>query len=577
MTKHNSASASSGSSSSEFNTNHRSSSEAVEVIVLGRLDQPIKNEHPSYSARTVNLTGAALVLTVLFITPLPFGSAHLGTQLIFQSILLILAAIFFLQQGRQTSTHSPNLALDFPNRSLWRSGSYCLLLAGFLVILGSLLSGDLSSSYPINDIRSRNGVLSSILLSAIGALTFFGIAITAFFYSGLTPQRIPQIWRWQLFSFSMIAAISLMHWFYDNGRLFWYFEPQAVFTSNRARWPFVNADHLGHFLLLGLFLPLAATHEQIKRLIVVIGERRVHRAVEVLGLRRVQHSLVTIALCMLSFLTMVIAIAASLSRAAWLGGSIGLLLYLVLRGFDSSRSQTTSPNQNTSAARIRGRQHHLNHETGIKYSALFSKHAEKLGRFTLMTIGLVAIIFLLSGRGLKLISGRIDYSLAYSMEDIRWSMYGDTLEMIKEHPWLGVGWGNWSAYFGEVRRSELAGLNPVYLHSDPLQFIAEAGLPAGLLLLSAVGLFGFAIIRRLTQRSLSNPEDTQPGSTGRSKALPVSHHARSSALFCGLISFLIASAFDFPWRIPAITWTVAVCIGALLATLSNWTRSERRI
>ena len=50
-----------------------------------------------------------------------------------------------------------------------------------------------------------------------------------------------------------LASIGILHWFYDDGLLFWNFALECVVSSEKAPWPFVNSNHLGDILLICAF------------------------------------------------------------------------------------------------------------------------------------------------------------------------------------------------------------------------------------------------------------------------------------------------------------------------------------
>ena len=190
---------------------------------------------------------------------------------------------------------------------------------------------------------------------------------------------------------------------------------------------------------------------------------------------------------------------------------------------------------------------------------LFAKRGLSLARplFGLLAIG--ALVFFLAGQGTELIASRLDYALAYSLEDIRWTMYHDTLPMIRDNLLFGVGLGRWEPAFGAYRSDALAGLYLKYLHSDVLQLFAEVGL-VGMLPLVACGIYLLIRFFRL-QRTLA-----VSGEGG--------YRLRLAGLAAGLLAFIIASGFDFPWRTPAITWQIAIVLGIFCAYLDRLSIEE---
>ncbi len=104
-------------------------------------------------------------------------------------------------------------------------------------------------------------------------------------------------------------------------------------------------------------------------------------------------------------------------------------------------------------------------------------------------LGLLALVLFviggafLAGSELKPLSGRIESLGRYyqSPEQIsangRFSIWESTLEMIKDDPVMGKGWGTFKRAFPAYRNSEwLRGAH--FAHNDYLQICAEAGIPA---------------------------------------------------------------------------------------------------
>lgn len=142
-----------------------------------------------------------------------------------------------------------------------------------------------------------------------------------------------------------------------------------------------------------------------------------------------------------------------------------------------------------------------------------------------------------------LLEGELDLSTKY-----RYAMYLNSLPAILENPFTGLGYGGMRVgflpYSSSIKpigfRTEDTVLRE--LHSDPLQYFVELGLPGGLL---AIAIF-FILIR-----------------TGW-KTLSFSTIPAKSALSLGFVLGLIASAVhamvDFPLRLPtsaAMFWLYA--------------------
>lgn len=348
------------------------------------------------------------------------------------------------------------------------------------------------------------------------------------------------------------ATIALSHWLNDNGKLFWYFAPTNEFISPRARWPFVNPDHLAHFLIPAFFLLLGETRIRGDSLLSFAqqydpsGSRGI---AALLGSRRFQNRLGKLGLILVALLVVSIAIAGTLCRSAWLAISIGLVGFLLLDALlisgkeqddrdDSSRQQANSrrtiQTHNSNPARTR------EHEA-------FWARARYWSRPLILLFSVGIFLFFLNERGQELLAERIEYGLLNSKDDIRWHMYRDTLPVLTQNILVGVGIGNWEPFFKHVMEPQLAGINPVYLHSDPLQYLTETGL-IGALPIFILALAGSIMVLR------------------KISGLSRQRQIQLTVLFVAAWSSLIASCFDFPFRIPAI----ALQFTLLLALLCSW-------
>jgi len=337
----------------------------------------------------------------------------------------------------------------------------------------------------------------------------------------------------------LVSLIALGHWFYDSGLLFGIFEPEHVFVSERARWPFVNSNHLGHFLLPLFFLSLGSLILQFHSFYESrMGGPPLMRILPQLLAEKSQSKIA--ALCFYLFLPLVfcLAILASLSRSSWFGFAIGLLIFTFFTPRAKGKSETVAPTKHRKYA-----DHFSLHPLGFRIAhRSFKIVAHSLIKPFSVIAAMILIYFFISGRGADLVEGRIEYGLLYSLDDMRWKLFENSLPMIKEHLLWGVGPGQWRHLFPRYMDSLLAGVNPVYLHSDPLQLLAESGLLGTLLIIVTCILF---IGRAFTH----------------SASLSFRDKVLKTSLISGLISLGIASWFDFPFRIPAIL----SCAAALLA------------
>jgi O-antigen ligase len=333
-------------------------------------------------------------------------------------------------------------------------------------------------------------------------------------------RRFRQLLRQVLVgSGAFVAMIGISHWFYDSGKLLWIFAPEEVFVSPRARWPFVNSNHLAHYLTMSLALGFG---------LLAVALQKLKRAEP--GAPRDRH-LVRAMMAMGILLMISVAILGTLSRGAWLSIGFGApVFYLLTRGASGQSSSR-----------------------GGWRSML---------RWLPLALFIVAIGTLLSaGRGSDLIEDRVVYGLSASRDDLRWELYRDTSTLLAQYPLFGVGLGRWEVEHGRVASEALTDLEPEYLHSDPYQVLIEAGL------LGTVPFLVLALIllRRIwqTSRLLRSTGDFER---------TLSFGASCTAL----LVLVCASLVDFPFRIPAIHLTFLVILALVLVAVreENSTNSK---
>jgi O-antigen ligase len=357
---------------------------------------------------------------------------------------------------------------------------------------------------------------------------------------------------------TVISFIALSHWFYDTGKLFWTFSPEAVFTSERARWPFVNANHLGDYLLPILLLTVAQFSHLVSKLFqreVARGRRRNRTLIALVGSDDFHKKIVYPLLFVIPTLTISLAILASQSRGAWIGGAIALLIFI----FGTKQRAGETPPITAPAiplqdirkrSRHRGRSAEALRMDGSWALRLVKTFPNFLRPIAVGSIALL-LLFFLNAKGRELIAGRIEYGLLYSLEDIRWSFYQHSWAMFLDNPLWGSGLGSWFSWFGKYASAELAGLNAVYLHSDPYQFLIEMGL---------IGCIPWLCIFFILMRGYKQV---------RAKSEIKGRHTNLTALLAGAIGLLVASLPEFPFRIPVIQMLGCVMLALLVHRLDK--------
>ena len=134
----------------------------------------------------------------------------------------------------------------------------------------------------------------------------------------------------------------------------------------------------------------------------------------------------------------------------------------------------------------------------------------------------------------------------------------NSLKLIKEHPLLGVGTGNWKVE--ELKYENLTSTNYIYLyksHNDFIETTAETGIVGGLLFLSIFLLIGYNFLRAFFRR----------GATEKSYMylfLPA----------FGIFAYSFDAFFNFPADRPEICSLFAIYVGAGIAfsKVGSWSR-----
>lgn len=143
----------------------------------------------------------------------------------------------------------------------------------------------------------------------------------------------------------------------------------------------------------------------------------------------------------------------------------------------------------------------------------------------------------------------------------RLSVWKAGLQLIRDHPWTGVGLGNFVLVFPPnyqpFDKWWPSGFVSVYLHNELLQVAAELGLPALVLVLWAL-----IILAAILRRSLRQ---------GRAWPGPL----WIAASLCALIAIGVDSLFSFPWHLP-VQRLYAVVHGACLVALA-WDQQPKEI
>lgn len=474
-------------------------------------------------------------LILLWLT-LSFGGVH-ELNILTVQLLLSLVAIPVLYWAIRSTDLS---AQKFPLSKLVTAGFFWLALCT-PIFSGISANGPVGNSYSF-----LNRALSTAALTHLQFSLFLGISFILLRYGLLYRNRKGTA---ALCTIAVATAgIALVHWLTDNGKLFWYFEPKNEFISPRVRWPFVNPDHLAHFLIPGLFLLLGQLKTSLSSLADFAQNyqpARKHKLAHLFSSQRFQQRLTNFVALAVGTLLVALAIGGSLSRAAWLATSIGVLALLIFDYCIIPARTITETTKHPISAPLRTPNHAAKNSRKIA-RAVSWEHIRRWARPALLGAALLIFFFFLNERGRDLLADRLEYGLLHSKDDIRWQMYRDTMPAISEHLWFGVGLGNWEHYFRHSMDPLLAGVNPVYLHSDPLQLLAETGL-VGVLPLLTLWLYGTLLVMR------------------KIRELPRDRAVRLAAALIAVWCALVASCFDFPFRMPAISLQFTLLLALLCA------------
>lgn len=128
----------------------------------------------------------------------------------------------------------------------------------------------------------------------------------------------------------------------------------------------------------------------------------------------------------------------------------------------------------------------------------------------------------------------------------RWNIYLSTIEMIKDHPWLGTGLGTFRWAFPAYRSNEISMVGIwEQAHSSPLQLTAEMGIPFGIIVAAAWGLVFTVLWWGILTRK-------------RDEILPL-------AAFWTAMAGVLHSLIDFSLQVPGFSIVVFALMGMGLA------------
>jgi O-antigen ligase/Flp pilus assembly protein TadD len=303
---------------------------------------------------------------------------------------------------------------------------------------------------------------------------------------------------------TLVAVLGIAQRLTWNGKILWFFVPHdwpgpRLMESPRASGPFVNADHFANYL--AVVFPLT---------LVGVVSRRAWAAWGKEGASKLWFGGCAVLLLM--------GILLSLSRGAWIGSALGVLL--LMRLLPSELRPSFFVLRRGTVARFLG----------------------------VITAGLALFAVLLIGpSGREQVDVRLEQTVSPEETSLRSRLvlWQDSLKMIADFPLFGVGLGAWPEVFPRYQRPPWSPVFAREAHNDYVQRCVELGVVgSGLLawLLVAVG-------RQLYQR--------------RSVL-----SATAGSLYAGLLASLAVMAFhemfDFNLQIPANAVLLSVLGGVAL-------------
>jgi len=137
--------------------------------------------------------------------------------------------------------------------------------------------------------------------------------------------------------------------------------------------------------------------------------------------------------------------------------------------------------------------------------------------------------------------------------NVRWLMWESAIEQWKLNPWWGTG-GFSYLYYGRLFRSPKVQQDPIHVHNDYLQLLAEYGLVAAAIFL--VVLFIHLMVARRAFRD--NIRSAQEGMQTSSTVIAINIGA-IAALVCGLVHAIV----EFNIHVPVNAFAMAAVFGML--------------
>lgn len=248
---------------------------------------------------------------------------------------------------------------------------------------------------------------------------------------------------------------------------------------------FINRDHFAAYI--NMILPITAswTSFHIRR----INKSAFLSSAKSMSLIKYKNGIIIISI--ICFILMILALFFSLSRAAIVSSSLAFAFLFYIKGRASGKVSLSK-------------------------------------NIIITTLIIFSIVYWIGY--LPILQRFKDVPSEFESVAGRFAVWQNTIQLIKDFPILGIGLDNFSYVFNKYKH--FSNIHYSYAHNDYLQFTAELGIIALLLLLALIALFYHQILN-----------------------FPWHNNSRSQLLAFGMLSSITAislhSFFDFPLQTPA--------------------------
>ncbi len=160
--------------------------------------------------------------------------------------------------------------------------------------------------------------------------------------------------------------------------------------------------------------------------------------------------------------------------------------------------------------------------------------------------------------GVLLVFGLVAFTAWWAQTGFQWPRLGElgfrglmineALTIWRDNPVWGVGAGTFGLVRPYYQSDALAAHGVLHVHCEPIQLLAEWGTLGTLLVAVLCGFVGWTLFRSTDRLSGSRPRYSE---------------LESVAFLVGVLTVLVHSLVDFPFRAPLILWTTALWLGLM--------------